>query len=158
MAKAPTKEYRLVQGTHYVPNPNFVPRNTDDTSGDEFNDSHVTASVGDIVKLTDAQFSAFKDRFIPVTDEATAAKDADAQTLLTAQRVAAATGKTIDPNKPIGPQISGVALPGAKVHGSEPVEAESDAPPRAATATPTTSPVVSTVPLAPLAPAAPVKK
>lgn len=93
MAKLATAPYRLIMGTHQVPNPNFQQDKDDPV------ESHVTAKVGDIVHLNEDQFKAFKHKFRPVSTEGTDTRDADAQELEDAKVQAALTGQTVDPNK-----------------------------------------------------------
>ena len=106
MAQKPTKKYRLTRGTHYVARPGHDPEK------DNPEDSHAVAQVGDIVDLTDDQYKAFKDKFVPAEQEAVTLKDDEAANKLAAEAVAAATGQTIDPNKPLEPQVQ--APTGAK--------------------------------------------
>jgi len=97
----PTKRYRLVSNKdHRVPNPDYVEGKSDPI------ESHVTAKKGDIVSLTDEQFKAFKDKFVPVDNAATSTRDTDADALLAAQQIAEETGENVDPNTLTPEQIA----------------------------------------------------
>ena len=93
------KPYRLTFGTHKHPNPDFQP---DSVMMPEL--SHLTAQVGDIVMLTDDQYKAFRDRFVPADEKADAVASADKEAFESAKKVAAATGQMVDPNQ--SPQVA----------------------------------------------------
>jgi len=94
--REPTKPYRLMSGKHVFPNPEFV---SGYVTAPEL--SHIRAEVGDVVELTDNQYKAFKDRFIPIDEKGHDVKDADAEVLENAKKAAAKTGEMVDPNQPI---------------------------------------------------------
>jgi len=90
------KKYRLIRGTHRVPNPDFV-------EGSDAEESHKIAEVGDIIWLTDDQFKAFKDKFAPLGSDATDVRDEDQEELDNAKIEAARTGENVNPNAPKDP-------------------------------------------------------
>jgi hypothetical protein len=56
--------------------------------------------------LTDDQFNAFHDKFVPVDSVATAVRDANAQKLEDAKIAAALTREQVDSNKPLDPKVA----------------------------------------------------
>lgn len=92
MPKLDKKPYRLMTGTHRVPNPSF------DQKSDDPETSHVLAQEGDIVYLTDDQYKSFKDKFRPTESEGTEIKDGDEAEFTAAKLKAAATGEMVNPN------------------------------------------------------------
>jgi len=113
MTKTMFKDYRLTKGTHRFPNPDYNPASSDPEL------SHVEATAGDVVPLTDDQFKAFHDKFVPLGSEASEVRDADQQVLENAKARAAVTGQSVDPNQPPstppGTVAGGKTLPGTGV-------------------------------------------
>src|SRR3954470_18644606 len=92
MAKAETKPYRLMDGEHRMPNPNFLQDVTDPV------ESHIVVRAGEICELTDEQFKSFKHKFAPLGSNAVGVRDADAKQLEDAKTLAALTKQNVDPN------------------------------------------------------------
>lgn len=92
MAKQATKKYRLMRGTHDVPNPEFDPDSDDPVR------SHVRLEPGALVELNDDQYKAFHDRFEPAESAASDVKTADQAQLQAAKAEAVRTGTTVNPN------------------------------------------------------------
>jgi len=100
MAKSLTKPYRLISGTHHIPNPEYSAPSHDDPTREGYGEgSHLEVKVGDVVQLNDEQFKAFKHKFAPLGTASTDVRDADQAQLDFAKVQAVVTGQNVDPNK-----------------------------------------------------------
>lgn len=88
-----TKMYKLMRGEHRIPNPSYDP------TLHQPDESHVTIEAGENVALTDDQFRAFSDKFVPAESAASSVRDEDDQRFEQAKMIAKANpGQPINPN------------------------------------------------------------